>query len=313
VGAPPGAEFVISGLTKKGQYMDAFLRLETPVQAALIATVVGFISGMIGSYFKYFLDKSALRDKIQVEYEYAERKKLRELIGLYHGRMLETAERLNNRLWNLQENESKGWLDMEGAYAQPEDNYYFTSTVYRMIAILSLLRLFEEDAIFIDARIARQGELTFLKFTKALQWAFTDGELFKGTGYDSFWQTDHIFHDKLRLLCDSCINQGKIISIEDFQERLKHPERQESIMPILSFFDGLRADEKRLRWDRIIAFHLLLMAFINSFGYDNQKSSPQQFAKIAASARNRQVIENLIQRLPRLGLAKETKEITAAV
>jgi hypothetical protein len=293
--------------------MEAFLKLDTPVQAAIIATVVGFISGVIGSYFKYFLDKRALRDKIQVEYEYAELKKLRELIGLYHGRMLEAAERLSNRLWNLQRNESQGWLDVKGNYSQPETNYYFTSTVYRTIVVLSLVRLFEEDAIFIDARIAKQGELTFLKFTKAFEWALTNGDLFKGTDYDHFQQTDHIFRDNLRLLSDSCIAQGKIVTLDEFQQRLKNPDTQQALMPLLSFFDGLCFEENRFRWDRLMAFHLLLMAFINTFGYDTQKSSTHEFAKIVKSAKNKLVLHNLVHRLPKLGLTKQTREIIDSV
>ena len=291
--------------------IDTLLNLEPPVQAALIAAVVGFTSGVIGTYFKHFLDKRALRDKIEIEYQYAERKKLRELIGRYHGRMLEAAERLNHRFWNLQENESKDWLNMSGEYNSPESNYYFTTTVYRTVELLTLVRLFDSEAIFIDARIARERELIFARFAKAFEWALTDTDLFKGISYETFWQTDHLFHDKLRLLCESCISEGKIISIDKFQERLKSSDKN-LLVPLLSFFDGLRANEKRLRWDRVVVFHLLLMAFINAFGYDIQKSSVPNFIEIATSIKNKPILENLVRWLPKLGLTKEGRNIVVA-
>jgi hypothetical protein len=36
----------------------------------------------------------------------------------------------------------------------------------------------------------------------------------------------------------------------------------------LRFFDGLRADEPRLRWDRLVALHLLVIAFRSAIGYE---------------------------------------------
>ncbi|MBL8090626.1 MAG: hypothetical protein JNJ43_09880 [Anaerolineales bacterium] len=289
--------------------IETFLNLEPSIQSIIISALVGFLSGILGAYFKYFLDKKALRDKIQIEHEYSERKKLRELVGRYHGRILEDTERLNHRLWNLQQNENKGWLDMDGNFSQPESNYYFTTTAYRTISLFTLIRLFEQEAIFIDSRIAKEGELLFQKFIKAFEWVLTDVDLFRGLEYETFRQKDHLFRDKLRLLCDSCITEGKVISLEDFQERLKTDEGQNYLKPILTFFDGLCSGEKRLRWDRLISFHLLLMVFINKFGYDVQKSSKGQILEIAKSIKNPQVLMNLVNWLSRLGLGKETKYI----
>lgn len=291
----------------------ALQNLEPPVQAALIAGVVGFLAGLAGSYFRFFLDKRALRDRIEVEFQDSERRKLRELIGRYHGRVLGATERLNYRLWNLQENESEGWLDMHGEYDRPAENYYFTTSAYRIIELLALVRLFEAEAIYIDARIAKEGELAFAQFGKAFQWTLTDADIFKGLPYNAFWQRDHFFHDKLRLICDACISEGGVIPLETFQERLKTESGRQAVMPLLTFLDGLRASEDRFRWDRLVAFHLLLMAFINTFGYQAQFSSAEQFRQIAASARYWPVMENLAARLPGLGLAKETAAIANAV
>jgi hypothetical protein len=184
--------------------------------------------------------------------------------------------------------------------------------VYRTVSLMAVVRLFEAEAIFIDARIAKEGELVFVKFAKALEWALTDADLFEGLGYDTFRQTDHIFSDKLRVLCDSCANDGKIISIEEIEERLTSADGRRRLMPLLTFFDGLCSTENRLRWDRVIVLHLLLMAFINTFGYDVQKASPQQFLEITQSARHQKVIENCVKRLPDLGLDKEGTDIVTA-
>jgi len=36
----------------------------------------------------------------------------------------------------------------------------------------------------------------------------------------------------------------------------------------LDFFNDLHADKHRYRWDRLVALHVILMAFIEDFGYE---------------------------------------------
>jgi hypothetical protein len=64
----------------------------------------------------------------------------------------------------------------------------------------------------------------------------------------------------------------------------------------------LKKSELRLRWDRLVTVHLLLLAFVNSFGYDMQESTPQQFIDVARQANNALVLRNLHSWLPKLGL-----------
>jgi hypothetical protein len=45
-----------------------------------------------------------------------------------------------------------------------------------------------------------------------------------------------------------------------------------------------------------------LLAFVNSFGYDMQASTPQQFIDAARQTGNPQVLRNLRSWLPKLGL-----------
>lgn len=51
---------------------------------------------------------------------------------------------------------------------------------------------------------------------------------------------------------------------------------------VLRFFDGLDPDdERRLRWDRVAAFQLVLMAFIETFGYEVHRTEPKWFNAVA--------------------------------
>jgi hypothetical protein len=279
-----------------------FLQLSPQVQAALIAAAVSLLTVVVATPLRYAIDKRALRYRLKTEYEYEQRKKLQTLIGLYHGRMLEAAESLNHRLWNIYENEAKGWLDLSGHYGDLDSSYYFRTTVYRFLHLFSLSRMFEREAIYIDSRITAEKDLNFLKYLKALEWVVTDVALFEGLEYDPFHSTDHLFRDQLREMCDTCCPKRQFLSLEEFRGFLKGGHR---LSPALQLFDGLSADEARLRWDRIVALHLVLLAFINTFGYDMQRSTRQQFEEVAARLNNTQVGYNLKKWIPSLGLAKQ--------
>jgi hypothetical protein len=295
-----------------------FQGADTQVKVALIAAFVALATSLLtvahslfGAPLKYWLEKKALRNKLATEYEYEQRKNLRTLIGRYHGRMLEAAETLNHRIWNLYQNEAKGWLSVKGQYDNP--GYYFRTFVYRFLNLLALTRQFESEAVFIDSRIAERQDLDFLKYVKAINWAVCDVALFRQLDYDGYHATDHFFRDDLRHLCDSCLDDdGGFLGQMDLRSAL---EQAPGANTLYQFFDDLKKTETRFRWDRVVALHLLLMAFINSFGYDMQRSTPEQFADVASRINNLQVLRNLGEWLPKLGLAdqSEAARVRAAI
>ena len=198
-------------------------------------------------------------------------------------------------------------LDAGGNYA--ELDYYLRTTAYRFLSLCAIARQFETEAFYIDARIAEARDLEFLKFVKALRWALTDLELVEGV----VTQGDNFYNDELRLLCDLCIGPtGKVITLTEFSSRATS---ESEFGLVLRFFDGLRPDEPRLRWDRLVAFHLIVMAFVNSIGYDMQQADDERFARTAAQLRNQRVAENLANAIPRLGLgaSPEAQRIVRAL
>lgn len=283
---------------------DPFDKADASVKVALISALVALaiwvltaIHSLLGTPFKYWLEKRALRNRLATEYEYLQRKNLRELIGKYQGRMLEAAETLNHRLWNLYKNQDKGWLDVRGHYEGI--SYYHSSFVYRFLNFFALARAFESEAILIDSRIAEKKDLDFLKFVKAFAWATCEVALFDDVDYDTTFATDHFFRDWLRRVCDCCMRDGKFLGHDDLQSTLlSNPDFHN----VYRFFDGLQKGERRFRWDRLVTVHLLLLAFINNFGYDMQASSFQQFKEVALQAQNSQILRNLALWLPKLGL-----------
>jgi hypothetical protein len=162
--------------------------------------------------------------------------------------------------------------------------------------VCSLIRQIESEALLLDARIAKKEDFIFLNYVSALHWVMTDVALFDGINYDNFQQRDHFFSDHLRMYCDSCLKNNDFLSAEDFAKLLA---ADSPISGVLEYFDGLTRDEPRFRWDRLVAFHLLVMAFINTFGYKRQHSSQEYFFNVANEIRHFRVLENLVAWMPK--------------
>jgi hypothetical protein len=179
--------------------------------------------------------------------------------------------------------------------------------------VCALVRQLETEAVLLDARIAKKEDFVFLNYAAALHWVMTDVALFEGLAYDSFDQTDHFFSDSYREYCDACLQEGVFVSLGQFSELLRGDLRKK-LMPVLRYFDGLNPNEARLRWDRLVAFHLLLLAFINSFGYERQHTDQEKFTYVAKQIGNARVLKNLADWLPRhdLGSDPEAQKIIGA-
>lgn len=95
---------------------------------------------------------------------------------------------------------------------------------------------------------------------------------------------------------------GDLRALED------HLAADHELDEVFKFFDGLDPDDKsRPRWDRIVAFQLVLMAFIETFGYEIHKTEQKWFNGVASRMRP-QVATNLLDWLPKLGIGTPRRD-----
>lgn len=280
----------------------------TVLWASLVSIVVSaIVSGCVTYYFK----KREIRFGLLAAYEHEQQREIRALIGRYHGRLLRTTFSLHGRMQNLYRNQDRGWLEIGGDFGRC--GYYFESMVYRYLSVFALVRQFELEAIYLDARLARPEDFTFMNYLSALSLCATQVELFGELPYDVSHCTDHFYADSLRSWAESMCSDGELQSFDAFRQRI--PLDSAALSALLAFFDGLRRGEGRLRWDRLVALDLVLMAFINRFGYPTQQSSVEEFKRACNQIEHQDVLTGLVRLLRTAGLDQdeEAKCIVHAV
>jgi hypothetical protein len=298
---------------------DTLFGWDPRVEVAVISGAVGFLTALVTPYLRHHFDRRLQTYRLRTENEYAHRKALRRLIGSFHGRLVEAADLFNFRMLNLYRHREeryrgKRWLDVSDDEYGDFDRYYFHSTVLRFLTLLSLVTHFEKSAFFIESELGSERDVWFLFFAKAMRRTVTDTELFSDVKpqYDPSVDTDHFYTDQLRDLCTFVVQKGDTeMGLYRFTEAVGQADRV-TVLKALRFFQDLKPEEQRLRWDRMVALHLVVMAFLNEFGYAEQHASPKRFAAVANQIRNKPVADNLVGALSRLHLGARTKALKAA-
>lgn len=272
----------------------------TAVVIGLSSALIGALALVLSAPLQHLLSRRSLEHKLRSEYEFEQRKELRKLIGRYHGRLVEAADAWGHRMTNLYDHHDAGRMAASGGDGTVD--YYFGTTLHRFLTLAALGRQFEAEAFYLDARIAEKADLDFLKYVKAFRWVMTDLDVTQGLQYDPWGGRDHFLTDRYRGLCDAFAPDGELPSLAEFESRVG---LDPSLEAAVAFFDGLRADEDRLRWDRLVAHHVLVMSFLNLAGYDMQRSSPEDLVRAVRELRNPLIGANLASALRPLGLEHE--------
>jgi len=271
--------------------------LTTAIVSAVIAVVVAFVTTLLAAPVRLLVEQRLLSHRLRTEQEYEQRRELRNLIGRFHGPLVEGAERLHYRMLNIYEHDPDRWL------TSPE-GFYLQTTAYRLLNLIGLARSFEREAYYVDARIASPHDLDFVRFVKALLWVLVEPALFGGLKYDESRSTDHFFADQLRLFGEEfCPRDNQCLEMKAFFDTLK--KRTGPFEDVRAFLVGLQRDEERYRWDRLVALDFLLIGFLNTVGYGVHKTSKPDIEAIVRQLKNPEVASNFVSWLPRFELNEQ--------
>jgi SAM-dependent methyltransferase len=283
-----------------------------------------------------------------------DRAELRSLQSCYKGRILEAALDWDRRMTQLYEGAYQ-WLDPEDHRRADPEEYYFQSVVFRFLQLAAIARRFEGEAFYIDSTVAKPRDFDLLRYAKAFLWVMIHAEITPDDGQpgrdhlrsDAFrpmldlcYSTSDVAK---RLLPEtrSSNNDELIFDLERYLAMLKLVDdkseadldgtgeeyRAEAykgyVREILEFFDGVRPDDfesngrPRRRWDRLVALHLLTLAFIDDFHYNRNRDDIKSRTRTAVTML---LYPETLQRefdvwLPRLGLARarEVGRVRAAL
>jgi hypothetical protein len=271
-----------------------------------VAALTAFVSTIAATPVRYLIDRQLEKQKHKLEFAYEQRRQLRDLTCKFRGRIVTEADMLHQRLLEVYRYQEHPWLHLEGNYdsAGGRRPYFFT-TVYRFASFSALASKFERGTLYLDKDYVEPDDLDFLAYARSLVRVMTDVSLFDETGYTFETGRDHLFRDEYRSMCEALLRGDADETELHYAEFTALLGGEHVLQMMLAFFDGINPREARLRWDRLVCFDLLLMGMLNTIGYDMQRSSAEDFRRVALEMRNPQVARNLRSWMPSLGVSQE--------
>lgn len=279
----------------------------------VIAAIIAALTSLFTLFLlKPFVEKRFLKFKLNEEHKYDQRKRIKDVLAKNKTQLINSAEQLNHRLWNFRENYSENWHSVSGDYFN-QNNYYFNSFIYRILAFYAWLRVIDKQMIYLDTTIASKDDLNFIKYLQVFPQIMCDSSLFKGFEFDQNSSKDHFFRNDFEDITLILVNGDTVAQYSDYFDSLSDSEEQYTRLCL--FIDGLSPDEKRLRFDRLQLLHLAILAFLNKYGYDFQYTEKEKVKSILDKPRKSKLLKNYSTLIERAKLQdeKEMKTILKVI
>lgn len=255
---------------------DWFTSLDTKVTSAIIAGGVSFSVAIIGERWKRYNEKRLHIEKLTDEHQYEEQRKIKESISKNKVQLLNAAESLNHRIWNLTINWEKEWHSSDNPNSP---SYYQISFYYRLLNFFWWVFKVDKELVYLDTTLANASDLDFIKFLRLFPDAMCQVTLFDGVNYNTQHDTDHFFRHDLEKMVSAYCQDDDFPEFQEFESKFK--EDGGKITGMVKFIDGIKPNEKRLRWTRLYSLQLLIMTFSNIYGYEFQYSDATKYKEIA--------------------------------
>ncbi|MGQ8867676.1 hypothetical protein [Myroides sp. TSA_177.3] len=261
--------------------LNWFNNLDTILQTAIISLITSITIMVLTWIIGILKDRYSLNYKLKKEYEFSQRKKLKEEIAKNKMPLLNSIEELNYRVYNLNINLNKGWLNISEHNWFINEQYFLNSSIYRMLEFWYWIIKTERDTISIDSTIADDEDILFLTYIKTFKNIFCDAEILKELGYNSSQDTNHFFKNDLETYGNWLIENDKLIGFEEFKTKLKL--NYVGYKKVIEYWTSIKDIDSDKNLNAMRAFHLISINFLNKFGHNYQKTNTKKIKILTKS------------------------------
>jgi len=272
-----GAEQRVNG---KENMIDAFQELDPKLQSALISagTAVGVL--LLGWLWRLFYDRYSLKQKLKLEYTFEQQKSIKEEISKTKTPLLQAAENLNFRMWNLLLHKEENWLSRTPDEWTRDEHHYIRSFVYKWICLIHWILKAEKSVGRYDATLSPKEDMLYLKHIKAIKFCLCDRLLIEGLGYVSTETDNHFYIDDLARFADYIEGNDGIIEFHAFEEKVK--DDIEPVTKVFLFFSKTKHEPANKSMNMLRTLHLLVLKFLNEFGHEYQQTEQTKISNLLA-------------------------------
>ena len=258
--------------------IDWFANLNLKIQVVLISSFTSILVLVFGWIIKAVFERTSLNYKLKKEFEFEQKKKLKEDIAKNKVHLLNAAEEFSQRLWNLSQNVGENWHKVSKENWFVKEQYYINSCVYRFLVFIHWTIKTERDTISVDSTIADNADILFLKYIKTFKDIFTDADLLEELNYSREHNTNHFFKNDLIGYTKFVVFNNQVIDFDDFKVKIKN--NYSPLEKVIEYFSNIEEDDLDKNLNVLRCSHLLIINFLNTFGHSYQKTDKEKIGRI---------------------------------
>jgi hypothetical protein len=258
----------------------------------LVAGLSPIMTVVLLELVKIFMEKRRGGSPIEAEHAREQAKKIKEVITKHKVSYLNDIEALSRTLWALSSNYWTGWHKIQGDHEAAMKNKQIVLFMYRTIAVLAWTKKIDFELSYCDTTLAVKRDMDFIRYIRLLPQTLYEVVLYRGLNQDASGAHDYFFRPDLEKMAETLVKAEKIRSFGEFESYL--PRYCKRLTPMCEFIDDITPDEARLRWDRLKIFHLVLIAILNDFGFDFQKTADDRINYLMTQPRPIKVLHNFV-------------------
>jgi len=272
---------------------------------SFIIPIITFIVGWIA---KILYERYTLNYKLKIEYDFEQKKRLKEEIAKNKMHLINISEEFNHRLWNFNENISKDWHQINQKDWEERTKYYTRSFVYRFLVFIHWVLKTEKDTISIDTIVADKKDIEYLKFIKTFKDIFSEPKLLKELDYSSGNNTNHFFKNNLKGYSKWVIENEKVIDFDEFSDKTE--KKYVELEKVIDYFSKIENNDFDKNLNILRCFHLLIISFLNEYGHTYQHTSDDKINKLTKLYKDKiKIKEGFKKFIEKSKLEKELKKI----
>lgn len=264
-------------------FIEWFKKLDLTLQTLLISTLTTALFGIFTRFYNILHERYSLTYKLRKEFEFSQRKMLKEEIAKNKIPLLNILEELNYRILTLNKNMVAGslnipWLNVTQANWFINEQYFINSFIYRYLIFLHFVLKTENDTISIDSTIADKSDIIYLTYIKTFKNLFTEVDILKDLNYSPTRDDHHFFKNDLETYSNWVLRNGEVISFEDFKDRLRNNYAE--YKKVIEYFTTIKNDNQDMNLNVIRGFHVVIIKFLNVYGHNYQKTEKDKLKKL---------------------------------
>ena len=259
--------------------IELFQNLDPKVQGAIIGGIISLFIFFSGWVFKIFYDQYSLNFKLKREFQFEQKKSIKQEIAKTKTPILNVGEELNYRLWNFIPNIKENWHSIpKEKWVEPK-HYYLRSFVYRFLTFIFWVLETERSLTHFDSTIADKKDINYIKYIKTFKNIFCDILLLKDLDYPNDATTNHFYKNDLPKYADYVKgDDGEVIDFDRFYCKIK--QDYSLIEKVFLYINEIEDEVKNENLNVLRCFHLLLMQFLTEYGHDYQKTDEIKIEKL---------------------------------